>query len=337
MRAAGLAAVALAGLVLAGLVLAAAGPPEGRERALPEGGRLPVSVEPVTLTGGEFSGIEPAGAWALWSPHPRFGGLSGLLVEGEPAGVRILAVSDQGWWFGGRFVAARDGHRLEDARLAPMRDPGGETYDKAGGDAEGLTRLGARLAVAFERDHRIMWLRDTGRLGGTVRDRAFEELPTNKGIEALASLSDGRLLALAESRAEDGVRLFLIDPEAPDAPEDEAAAQRLVEARLAIPGRHAVTGADVGPDGRLYLVLRDFSMVLGLSIRVMRYRLGEDGLPVADSAETLAAFEQGSGIDNMEGIAVEAAPEGGLRLWLLSDDNFNPLQRTLLLRFRVTG
>lgn len=333
MRAAGLAAV-----VLAGLVLAAAGPPEGRERALPEGGRLPVSVEPVTLTGGEFSGLEPAGAWTLWSPHPRFGGLSGLLVEDEPGGARILAVTDQGWWFGGRFVAARDGHRLEDARLAPMRDPGGETYDKAGGDAEGLARVGARLAVAFERDHRIMWLRDSGRLGGTVRDRAFEELPTNKGIEALASLPDGRLLALAESRAEDGVRLFLIDPEAPDAPKDEeAAAQGVVEARLAVPGRHAVTGADVGPDGRLYLVLRDFSMVLGLSIRVMRYRLGEDGLPLADSAETLAAFEQGSGIDNMEGIAVEAAPEGGLDLWLISDDNFNPLQRSLLMRFRVTG
>ena len=38
--------------------------------------------------------------------------------------------------------------------------------------------------------------------------------------------------------------------------------------------------------------------------------------------------------DNFEGIAAEARGEA-TRLYILSDDNFNPVQRTLLLAFDV--
>jgi hypothetical protein len=67
----------------------------------------------------------------------------------------------------------------------------------------------------------------------------------------------------------------------------------------------------------------------------MRYQLGADSVPLADSAETLAAFEAESGIDNMEGIALETRPAGPDRLWLISDDNFRGAQRTVLIKFDV--
>lgn len=41
-------------------------------------------------------------------------------------------------------------------------------------------------------------------------------------------------------------------------------------------------------------------------------------------------------VDNFEGVAVVARPDGGWRLYLLSDDNFQPAQRTLLLAFDWT-
>lgn len=305
---------------LAVLALAAAGAPQGWHKALPEGGRLEVRAEPVELEGGELSGLAPAGAWVLRSTHPEFGGLSGLMVEGN----RLHAVTDRGWWFGARLGGAEGGLRLEDARLAPMRDAGGETYGKAGGDAEGLARQGARLVVSFERDHRIMPLTASGRLGRIVQPRAFEQFPSNKGLEALATLPDGRLIALAEGRDAGGVPVFVVHP-----------GGAVTELRLPPLGRHRVTGADVGPDGRLYLVLRHFTMITGVSIRVVRYRLGADGLPEPASAETLAAFEQQHGIDNMEGIAVARDADGRVHLWLISDDNFNALQRTLLVRLML--
>ena len=38
-------------------------------------------------------------------------------------------------------------------------------------------------------------------------------------------------------------------------------------------------------------------------------------------------------VDNYEGVTVVPKGNGGWRLYLLSDDNFSPTQRTLLLAF----
>jgi hypothetical protein len=40
-------------------------------------------------------------------------------------------------------------------------------------------------------------------------------------------------------------------------------------------------------------------------------------------------------LDNMEALSVHRGPAGETVLTLLSDDNFNPLQRTLLLQFTL--
>ena len=262
--------------------------------------------------------MQPASS--LRGDHPKFGGFSGQLVSSG----HLTAVSDKGWWLGASLRQVDGDLRLANAHLAPMRDGEGDRYTKAGGDAEGLTRLGNRLVVSFERDHRLMKLRDTGRMGGTIQPRSFEQLRSNNGLEALATLPDGRMIVFAEGADNDGTPVFLVDP-----------AGGVTESRLARLGSHSVTGADIGPDGRLYLVLRVYSMLYGVSIRVMRYRLGADGLPLPGSAETLAAFETASGIDNMEGIALDIGSNGETRLWLISDDNFRSTQRTLLVRYEV--
>jgi hypothetical protein len=36
-------------------------------------------------------------------------------------------------------------------------------------------------------------------------------------------------------------------------------------------------------------------------------------------------------LDNMEGIAAAPLPNGGMRLWIVSDNNFRPWMRTLLV------
>ncbi|NIQ94260.1 MAG: hypothetical protein GWN87_08690 [Desulfuromonadales bacterium] len=37
----------------------------------------------------------------------------------------------------------------------------------------------------------------------------------------------------------------------------------------------------------------------------------------------------------MEGISVERGADGGLRLWMISDDNFNIFQRTMLVLLEI--
>jgi hypothetical protein len=289
--------------------------PLGWEQAVAAAVPLTVTAEQVGITGGKLAGLALSGAWVLRGGHPNFGGFSGLLVSSG----HLFAVSDMGWWLGASLRWKGGALHLANARLAPMRDGEGDRYTKAGGDAEGLTRLGSRLVVSFERDHRLMVLRDTGRMGGTIQPRSFEQFRSNNGLEALATLPDGRLIVLAEGADSGGFPLILVDREG-----------GVIEARIPHTGRHSITGADIGPDGRLYLVLRAYSVLSGVSIRVMRYRL-----PLPGSAETLAAFEASSGIDNMEGIALDTGPSGEARLWLISDDNFRSTQRTLLVRFEV--
>jgi hypothetical protein len=283
----------------------------------------PVTViaNTVKITSTILNGIAPNGAWDLRGNRRRFGGFSGLLV----AQGRIYVASDKGWWFGATLeIDGDNGLNVTDGKLAPMRDGAGDRYTKDWGDAEGITRIGDRLVVSFERDDRLMFLGDAGRLGATIQPRNFEQLRFNEGLEALASLPDGRMLVFSEGRNDGTAPMFLI-----------SLTGEVTESRLVIAGPHLVTGADIGPDGRLYLVLRDYSLIFGLSIRILRFSLGPDGFPLPGSAETLAAFEDPSGIDNMEGISLERNPQGGIWLWLISDNNFRPSQRNLLMRFDV--
>ena len=45
----------------------------------------------------------------------------------------------------------------------------------------------------------------------------------------------------------------------------------------------------------------------------------------------------GQSVDNMEGLAVRQDADGRVFAYLVSDDNFNPLQRTLLFMFELTS
>jgi hypothetical protein len=51
----------------------------------------------------------------------------------------------------------------------------------------------------------------------------------------------------------------------------------------------------------------------------------------------LIFVDMGAQIDNMEGLSVHRATDGALVLTVVSDDNFSPLQRTLLLQFTLIG
>ncbi|MEM9146608.1 MAG: esterase-like activity of phytase family protein [Pseudomonadota bacterium] len=268
--------------------------------------------------------VRQTGAWHLTASDPSFGGLSGLLLDGRA----LTAVTDKGDWLTAEL--RREGGRLtfSNARMAPMIGGGGKRLARRGGDfadAEGLALTPTGLAVSLERVHRAILYTPDGTPVAVHQERRFNGFANNGGIEGLASLPDGALLALIEEPEADGIPVMVLRH-----------GSRPLEGRLAAPSRHSVTGADIGPDGRLYVVFRHFSPATGVSIRLRRYALGEDGLPLSDSREELAAWEALSGIDNMEAVAVVSGA-GGLTAWILSDDNFNAKsgQRTLLLSLSI--
>ena len=281
---------------------------------------LKVESEQVDISPYRLQGLRLRGTVSLAADHAQFGGFSGLLMNGP----RLIAVTDKGWWLLSELADGPDGLQPGRSGFAPMLDQDGAPFESSGSDAEGLTVRDGLLVVSFERDDRIMFHVEEGRLGDALRARAFERLGYNKGIEALATTPDGWLIGIVEKPRSGQHPVFLV-----------RYSGEVEEHGLPEIAPFHVTGADVGPDGRLYVLRRYYSQLLGVSMRIHRYDLTEDGLPVAQSAVEMAAFESESGIDNMEGIALWQDREGRTRLALISDDNFNWIQRTLLMDFEV--
>lgn len=266
---------------------------------------------------------EVAGSFVWNHPHPRFGGLSA--IDLAPDGLGFVVVSDTAAFFSGRFARGPEGEVTGaeiGAPVLPVSHHGTPLQDWME-DAESVAILpDGGFYVSYESHDRIV------RYGPGGREWIAEHwapvlrtLTLNKGIEALAIDAAGRLLAMPEA-----------PPGGGDTPVWRIRGQ---EAELAFTLRRdrnwAPTGADFGPDGRLYLLERDFWPLLGFSSRVRRIALSGD-LVVAD--EVIWQSDPGRH-DNLEGIAAWQDGAGAIRLTLLSDDNFLPVQRTEVVDLRV--
>jgi hypothetical protein len=91
------------------------------------------------------------------------------------------------------------------------------------------------------------------------------------------------------------------------------------------------------PDGKLLVLERRFSWVRGVAMRIrsVPFAAIKPGALV-DGPELIFAGT-GYQIDNMDGLSVHRDAAGALVLTLISDDNFLPFQRTVLLQFTLAG
>jgi hypothetical protein len=96
-----------------------------------------------------------------------------------------------------------------------------------------------------------------------------------------------------------------------------------------------VTDAAIAPGGRLLVLERHFSFFRGALMRIRRLELTDVRPGALVDGEVLIEASLAQEIDNMEAIAVHRNAGGETIITLLSDDNFNRLQRTILLRFAL--
>jgi len=272
------------------------------------------------------------GGIELRSDDARFGGISGLLVSEDGNG--LTAVTDTGHWLTAN-LSYEDGDlaRMTKVRMAPLLDLEGNSLagSKKLGDAEALTRLpDGRLAVAFERRHRV-WAYDLDQHGFRATAQAVSINPSlanaenNKGLEALAVLQDGALLAITEGTMATGGVIQGWRVQADDS--------REIGMRRIRP--FDLTDMALLPTGDLLTLERRYSTIggVGAQIRLVPQDTAQRNM-VLDGT-VLYRSSAGQTVDNMEGLAVRQDAQGRTLVYLVSDDNFNPLQRTLLLMFEL--
>ena len=154
---------------------------------------------------------------------------------------------------------------------------------------------------------------------------AMRNLPGNGGIEALAVLSGGRKLMIAEEgRAPDGGALAWLHD-----------GKQWHELSYGLSDGFAATDAAALPNDDVLVLERRYTVFGGVSARIMRVA-GAALIPgAALRGEAVAEFTPPLRVDNMEGLAVAPEPGGGTLIYLISDDNRSGLQRTLLMLFRL--
>lgn len=263
----------------------------------------------------------------------HFGGWSDLHVS--PDGKTLTSISDEGAWL--TATIEYDGEAnlagLSNARIGQLHGLDGRLISsKAEADAEAMARLpdGSWL-VAFERNHRIWRYRTL-----TATPTPFEgpadlvRQPTNGGIEGMLALGDGRVIAISEeySLQPDTVVGWIGTPTA------GGRYQWRSFNYATIPDFRPTAIAQL-PDGSFGMIERAFDMVRGVRCRVMRFDAAQLVAGGTVKAEELARLASPYAVDNLEGLAATKGARGETLLWLISDDNFNPLQRNILLLFEL--
>ncbi len=265
--------------------------------------------------------------FTLTSPDRRFGGLSGLALD--PTGTRLYAVSDHGYGVSARLVHDASGQlkALGAWDIQPLRALQGGRVTRLQRDAEALMRdQDGSFVIAFERLHRLWrYPHFAAKPQPLPMPRALAHAPANGGLESITRLPNGQWLLLTERFTnQDGTHKGWLQTHSQFAPLSYVAAHGYVPTDLA-----TLANGDV-------LVLeRRYRPLLGIATRLRRVPGTSIRLSARLEGTILLQLKPPLTIDNFEGLAVHDDEQGGTMLYMVSDDNYNALQRTLLLQFRL--
>ncbi|MGZ3215249.1 esterase-like activity of phytase family protein [Paracoccus sp. T5] len=267
--------------------------------------------------------LDHVGTYVWRYDHASFGGFSG--IEISPDGRSFHALTDRSHLYWGSVERDDQGliRGMNIAGRANLQDSQGKPLPPGyTGDSEGLAvDQDGGIWVSFEGLDRVASYPDPDR--PAVRLPRPPQLPgmgVNSGLEALAIRDDGTLIAVPERSG------------GPDLPFPvlafDGAWSRLTQIRR--DPRWLPVGADFGPDGLFYLLERDFRGILGFSSRLRRMELTPDG----PRNEEILLETRPLQYDNLEGISVWDDGQG-IRITMISDDNFMFLQRTEIVEYRL--
>ncbi|MEM9710068.1 MAG: esterase-like activity of phytase family protein [Pseudomonadota bacterium] len=269
---------------------------------------------------------EFVGAFEWERPESYFGGWSGLEIGAD--GEEFLAIGDRSQVVEGRLLRENGVIvGVEAGTIGGLQATNGvEIHSLKSptlGDSEGLAAApGGGFFVSFEDEDRV-WRYDgpSSAAEPLPFEPNFRRFSRNSGLEALALAPDDVLFAIPE--VSDGADIPFPVFRYRDGVWDST---------LSLPrrGNFRISGADFDPDGRLYILERIVTPI-GFRSRVRRFGFDE-GRIVRE--EVLMASAPGEH-DNLEGIAVWSAPDG-LRITLISDNNFRWFQVTEFVEYRLT-
>ncbi len=289
-----------------------------------------------------FGALRFMGGLALTSTADKFGAFSGLAISED--GGHMLAISDTGEWFTAG-IQRENGKLsgLSNPLMAPLRGHDGTILNKGhkwNADAEGLSWHQDRALISFERQKGKLRTADLKVKGFLAPAKILPEskllntIRGNQGIESITQPPQGSdlagsLIAIGERVLNGGHHTGWI-----------LKGTQITRFLIRRRDDFDITAAEFLPNGNLLLLERRFSLVRGSAVRLrqiastdLSMAKNKPGL-VLDGLDLMTADLRHQ-IDNMEGLAIHKNAQGQTIILLISDDNFNFFQRTLLLEFAL--
>lgn len=300
---------------------------------------LPIATFMGANVGERVQGVVWRGGLELKSTSDTFGGLSGIgFVDADN---RLVMVSDRG-----RFIT---GQLIYDDQNRPASLVGVSTENIQNSKGAALPRAYTRDAEALS----VIW-RDgeatAVRVGfeGLTRVADFT---LNNGKPKGAAKEVGIPGWLTDTRTNQSLEAVCI---APPASPIAGSTLLLTEGVLDDDGQHSAyllgrndkgelgyrSGDGTDPTDCAFLPNGDL-LVLERGIALFTFHMRLKLVPAAEVKAgahmegRLLLESSGGDIDNMEGVAVHAAPDGSTRITLISDNNFNDWERSLMLEFSL--
>jgi hypothetical protein len=329
--------VVLLGLGMLGSVAAA-----DRNKVLPpaEPAALVITSRPVPLNKDNpkqtrVGELVYRGGLELRSANKDFGGISDFRILNKKY---ILAVSDAGSWISFSLIEKKN--RLVGIKgiaIAPILDTEGKAGTKKDRDAEGLAILPDKTLVTFEGSNSIWTFLpvDAEKLPTLPQKSmaitsmdSWKLWPVNGGPEAFDArlnkeLSGMMPMFVSFVIAEDA---FAADGTTAGELEDGETAPL----RYLPPTDFKPTATSLISNDKALVLHRHFSPSTGVAATIA-IQEGLYGSGVLSGRE-IARLEPPLTVDNMEGIDY-IEREGRKYIYIISDDNFSGLQRTLLMKF----
>jgi hypothetical protein len=305
---------------------------------------ITVSARPISFASAQpekrdFGALTFIGGLVLSSTSSYFGGYSGLALDAK--GERLLTISDSGSWLSGK-LDYKDGvpSGISDARIGPIPAKNGKPLKKGERDVESIVALKVggiegRYLLGFERRHRIEeYAFEKGEMRGPLGKRAIPDqlkgMKSNGGLEDLTILRGGPYAGAMVTFSE---KMLTDDGRHTGALVKDGKSQSLFMKRYE---EFDITDMQSTSDGSLVVLERSFNPALLRVGTRMRLIKAADVKPGATlDGQLLLEAGPGLEIDNFEGLAITENDKREIVLTIISDDNFNFIQRTLLMQFKI--
>ena len=253
-----------------------------------------------------------------------FGGFSALHIS--PDGANFVAVSDAGAYATGQFQRDTQGRIIGITSTVPVPLKGrlGIPLPHGRTDSEGLAIApDGNMWVSFEGPARVGHYASIGANLDALPDHPdFAGMPENTSLESLASDRDGTLYTLPETSGDpkNHFKIYRFRNGVWDQP-------------TTIPrrGLFLVADASIGPDGRFYILERQFFGLGGFASRIRRFTFAAGQLK-----DEVTLLQTAPGVhDNLEGLAVWRDAAGQLRATMVADNNFLFFLRNEVVEYRL--